>query len=77
MGKIKTKLIKRTANSLMENKDIDFNEDFEKNKNILGKEMPSKKVRNQIAGYITRSKKMEKIKEAKIQESLNALARAK
>jgi ribosomal protein S17E len=48
MGKIKTRLIKRTAKELVE-KGIEFQENFEKNKKILGKEMPSKKVRNQIA----------------------------
>ncbi|MFQ5531378.1 MAG: 30S ribosomal protein S17e, partial [Candidatus Nanoarchaeia archaeon] len=52
MGKIKTKLIKRTGESLSE-KGIAFSEDFGKNKKILGKEMPSKKVRNQLAGYIS------------------------
>ena len=56
MGKIKTKLIKRTSERLLE-KDIDFSEDFEKNKKVLDGVSPSKKVRNQIAGYITRLKK--------------------
>lgn len=56
MGKIKTRLIKRTGDTLMK-KEISFNEHFEKNKNLIGKEMPSKKVRNQIAGYIARRKK--------------------
>jgi len=56
MGRIKSKLVKRTANTLLkeENK---FTDDFEKNKKILGSQMPSKKIRNQIAGYITRIKK--------------------
>ena len=71
MGKIKTGLIKRTAHRLM-NEDIDFSEDFEKNKKLLGQEMPSKKVRNQIAGYIARLKRFEKEKEKKIQESIKA-----
>ncbi len=56
MGKIKTKLIKRTSEKLLE-EDIDFSEDFEENKNILHGVSPSKKVRNQIAGYITRLNK--------------------
>ena len=59
MGKIKTKLIKRTANSLLKGK-INFSEDFEKNKKILGNCMPSKKIRNQIAGLLARLKKQEK-----------------
>ena len=58
MGKIKTKLIKRTAENLIE-KDIPFTDDFEKNKKILGNTMPSKKIRNQIAGQLARMKKQE------------------
>ena len=59
MGKIKSKLVKRTAKTLVE-KGIEFNSDFEKNKKILGTTMPSKKIRNQLAGYLTRLKKTEK-----------------
>ena len=61
MGKIKTKLIKRSAEELMK-KDIEFSENFEKNKEILGDTMPSKKIRNQVAGYLSRLKKNEKKK---------------
>jgi len=64
MGKIKTKLVKRTAESLIE-KGIDFTESFEKNKKILGRTMPSKKIRNQIAGYLSRIKKTEKLNKSK------------
>lgn len=56
MGKIKSKLIKRSARELLD-KEIEFTEKFEDNKKILGDTMPSKKMRNQIAGYITRLKK--------------------
>lgn len=59
MGKIKSKLIKRTAKQL-QNRGIKFSEKFEENKKILGKTMPSKKIRNQIAGYLAREKKKEK-----------------
>ena len=69
MGKIKTRLIKRTSENLM-NSDLEFNQDFEHNKEILGKEMPSKKVRNQIAGYIARVKKMEKAKAKKMEKAM-------
>ncbi len=65
MGKIKTKLIKRTAKKLVE-KGIKFNESFEKNKKILGNTMPSKKIRNQIAGYLSRLKKAEVQKKAEL-----------
>lgn len=53
MGKIKSKLIKRSAQDL-ERKGIKFGENFERNKKILGRTMPSKKIRNQIAGYLSR-----------------------
>ena len=56
MGKIKTKLVKRTAATLAE-KDIGFTDSFEKNKKILSDTMPSKKIRNQIAGLLAREKK--------------------
>lgn len=62
MGKIKSKLIKRTAKDLVE-KGIEFSNNFNKNKKILGSTMPSKKLRNQIAGFLVRYKKKE-IKEA-------------
>lgn len=58
MGKIKSKLIKRSARELMK-KGVKFSGDFEENKKILGKTMPSKKIRNQMAGYASRLKKEE------------------
>ncbi len=65
MGKIKSKLIKRTANALLK-KGIEFTEDFEKNKKVLGNTMPSKKIRNQIAGFLARVKKQERIYQSKL-----------
>jgi len=59
MGKIKSKLVKRTAKILAE-KGIEFNDNFERNKIILGRTMPSKKLRNQIAGHVTRVNKQKK-----------------
>ena len=59
MGKIKTRLVKRTGETLAENKEINFTGKFEDNKKILGKTMPSKKLRNQIAGYIAHMKTQE------------------
>lgn len=56
MGKIKSKLVKRTANELIK-KGIQFSESFEENKKILGKTMPSKKIRNQMAGFLARLKR--------------------
>jgi ribosomal protein S17E len=62
MGKIKSKLIKRSAENFVK-KGIEFNEDFAHNKKILGSTMPSKKLRNQMAGYLARLKKKERIKQ--------------
>ena len=67
MGKIKTRLIKRTSEALTAS-DLEFGEDFTKNKRALKKEMPSKKVRNQIAGYISRLRKHKRIEQEKLEE---------
>ena len=56
MGKIKSKLIRRTAKTLA-SRGIVFRDTFEENKKILGNELPSKKIRNQIAGLLTQIKK--------------------
>ncbi len=60
MGRIKTKAIKRTAIGLVDKQPEIFSEDFVENKKVLGEEMPSKKTRNMIAGYITRLKRNNK-----------------
>ena len=59
MGKIKSKLIKRSANILLK-KGVKFTENFEKNKKILKNTLPSKKLRNQMAGFLSRIKKQER-----------------
>jgi len=53
MGRIKSSLIKRTAKSLRKEEN-NFSREFNNNKNLLGASMPSKRLRNRIAGYITR-----------------------
>jgi len=58
MGRIKSTLVKRTSKELLK-EDHGFSKDFEKDKKILGKTMPSKRIRNKIAGYIARLKKQE------------------
>jgi ribosomal protein S17E len=58
MGKIKSKMIKSAAKTLIR-KGIKFTKDFEKNKKILKNTMPSKKPRNQMAGFLSRLKKQE------------------
>jgi len=59
MGKIKSKLIKRSAKILIK-EGVEFSENFEKNKKILKNTMPSKKLRNQMAGFLSRMKKQER-----------------
>ena len=59
MGRIKTLQIKRATNKLMELHRDKFTDSFEKNREILDKLIiaESKKLKNIIAGYITRLKK--------------------
>jgi small subunit ribosomal protein S17e len=62
MGRIKTQLIKTATFQLMQEHGQHFSKDFEKNKQLVEQfaEVPSKKIRNIIAGYITRIKKGER-----------------
>lgn len=63
MGRIKTTLIKRTANTLIKKYPEKFSESFEENKKAVEElaEVPSKKLRNVIAGYITRLTRKQKL----------------
>ena len=56
MGRIKLQLTKRTTKKLMEVHKGEFKEDFEENKKLVGKftDTTNKKLRNTIAGYITK-----------------------
>ena len=65
MGKIKSKVIRKSAKTLM-NEGVKFNEDFEKNKKMLNGLTISKKLRNQLAGLLAKIKKRE-ISQANIQ----------
>ncbi|MEM0196140.1 MAG: 30S ribosomal protein S17e [Sulfolobales archaeon] len=71
MGKVYTSLIKRTARKLMELYPGEVSEDFEKNKEVVFKylDVKSKKLRNQIAGYLTRLVKLSKRAEVLPQEA--------
>jgi small subunit ribosomal protein S17e len=62
MGRIKTMLIKRTTEELMDKYSDEFTTTFDDNKRILGgkAKITSKKMRNIIAGYATRLKKNSK-----------------
>ena len=62
-------MIKKSARVFLE-KGVDFNEDFETNKKILKDTMPSKKIRNQMAGYLVKLKKLEKEKEKRLSQNL-------
>ena len=57
MGRIKTTLIKRSSRQLIEKSPESFGKTFEENKKALGRTLPSKRMRNQIAGYIARINK--------------------
>ncbi len=55
MGRIKSLMIKKAARQLIVDEDHPFAVGFEHNKKALGNStMPSKSVRNKVAGYITR-----------------------
>jgi len=54
MGRIKSLMIKKTARQLLAQEKHPFSEDFEKNKKLLADTMPSKPIRNRVAGYISR-----------------------
>ncbi|HPD81585.1 MAG TPA: hypothetical protein PK357_00615 [Candidatus Pacearchaeota archaeon] len=58
MGKIKSKMMRKTSKEIMK-EDINVGKDFEQNKAILGNTMPSKRMRNRIAGLLSRMKKQE------------------
>jgi len=61
MGRIKTKFIKRKTRELLKTYGDRFTTDFVGNKIAAGKtaKVASKKMRNVIAGYMTRLKRKE------------------
>ena len=68
MGRIKSLMVKKAARQLLA-VHTGFNESFSDNKRILGgKTMPSKPIRNKVAGYIsrlTKAKRKEAEREAR------------
>lgn len=56
MGRIKTALIKRITFKLLDNHEDKFGTDYEKNKQLVAEttNITSKKLRNVIAGYLSR-----------------------
>lgn len=69
MGKIKSKMMRKTSNELLK-KGLNFSKDFERNKVILGKTMPSKRLRNKIAGLLSRMKRQEEKARLEIESPL-------
>lgn len=55
MGKVRIGIVKRTAGKLLSLYPDMFKSDFQHNKNLVSKlvNIKSKKLRNQIAGYVT------------------------
>ncbi|MBS3107968.1 30S ribosomal protein S17e [Candidatus Woesearchaeota archaeon] len=62
MGRIRPTLIKRTASQLVKQHRKEFSEEFEKNKSLVSgfADIPSKKLRNVVAGYVTHLIKRDK-----------------
>lgn len=62
MGRIKTTMTRRLGLKLVEDHATMFKKNFEENKKLVEEllEIPSKKHRNIIAGYVTRLMKMQK-----------------
>jgi len=63
MGRIKTQLIKRTTKEIMRKHKDKVKTNFEENKKVVeeNSDVSSKKLRNVIAGYMTRLKRHDKI----------------
>ncbi len=64
MGRIKTQLVKRVSNDLVSRHPDQLKKTFDENKAIVNRlvDVPNKKLRNIIAGYVTRlMKHQEKI----------------
>ncbi len=64
-------MVKRAARKLLELYPGEVSEDFEKNKELVSKylDVKSKKLRNQVAGYLTRLVKLSKKAEVLPQEA--------
>ncbi len=67
MGRIKSTLEKRTSRKMLKEENS-FTDKFEDNKKVLASSMPSKKVRNKIAGYITRLKRIQQSQEQELRK---------
>ncbi len=63
MGRIKTQLIKRSSKEFISKHKDKIKDNFDENKKVVqdNAEISSKKLRNIIAGYVTRLKKKDKL----------------
>ncbi len=59
MGRIRTTLVTRTGRKLFQKHPEKFTTDFNANKLVVGElaDVPSKKLRNLLAGYLTKLKR--------------------
>ena len=65
MGRIKGTLVKRVTKALLVKYRNDFGTEFEANKQAIVKLLPmQKKIRNSVAGYVSRKVKKEQEKRA-------------
>lgn len=67
MGKVRTSLVKRTARELLAKYPDLFTTDFEQNKKAVAKltSWSSKRLRNQVAGYVTRLVRIQRERQAR------------
>jgi small subunit ribosomal protein S17e len=74
LGKVRTLMIKRLARELVKNHADLFTEDFKLNKEIVGKitSYKSKRLRNQVAGYVTNLVKLNRKKQKIIEENTSS-----
>jgi small subunit ribosomal protein S17e len=75
LGNVRTKYIKSTARKLLESYPDLFKPDFEYNKKLVAQLITtrSKKVRNQIAGYITHLLKIKEREKQSAETSLETM----
>lgn len=61
MGRIKSTFVKSSGQKIYQKAGAEFTENFDKNKEIVNKyaEIPSKRLKNSVVGYITRLVKKE------------------
>jgi small subunit ribosomal protein S17e len=74
LGKVRTETVKRAARELIERFPDKFTDEYEANKKAVNEVLmaPSKKLRNRIAGYVTRLKVTDAQKATMMQMSSEA-----